>query len=72
MKYRILKTFRGSPNGLSCVEYKGGTECELNPALAQVAIAEKWAEPINVKSHTDAPDNKAMGKAPENKASAKR
>jgi len=44
-KYDILQDFKGSPDGHTVIQYtKGQTEVELNDALAEVALGEKWAK----------------------------
>lgn len=46
MRYRILKDFKGSPDGRYAVQYRAGEDAELTDSLAEVALAEGWAAPI--------------------------
>lgn len=46
MRYRILKDFKGSPDGRYAVQYHAGEEVELTDSLAEVALAEGWAKPV--------------------------
>lgn len=52
--HKILKDFKGSPDGIAVIEYKADQEVELVPDLAKVAEAEKWAKPITRKASTAA------------------
>lgn len=46
MKFDIIKSFKGSPDGRHAVQYNAGDkDIELTDSLAEVAIAEKWAKP---------------------------
>lgn len=47
-KYTILKSFKGSPDGIQVIDYTAGEEVELVESLAEVAIKEKWAKRANV------------------------
>lgn len=59
-KYEILQTFKGSPDGITVIEYSKGTDdVELSDALAEVALAEKWAK----LSKTAEKEAKAKAKA---------
>lgn len=42
MKYEVIRTFRGSPDGRFVVDYSQGEAVELTASLAEVAIAEGW------------------------------
>ncbi len=44
--FKIVKDFKGSPDGYTVVDYTAGQEVDLPPALAEVAQAEKWAKPL--------------------------
>lgn len=43
-KYKILKSFKGSPDGIQVIDYTAGEEVELVESLAEVALKEKWAK----------------------------
>lgn len=44
-KYEILQDFKGSPDGITVIQYSKGTDdVELSDALAEVALAEKWVK----------------------------
>lgn len=46
MKYDILKSFKGSPDGRFAVQYnEGDKDVELTDSLAKVALEEKWVKP---------------------------
>lgn len=51
--YKVLKGFKGSPDGFTVIEYKEGQETDLVPALAEVAIKEKWVKKIKVKTQAE-------------------
>lgn len=51
--YKILKSFKGSPDGMQVIEYQEGTEVELPASLVEVALAEKWAKKIKVKTQPE-------------------
>lgn len=46
MNYKILVSFKGSPDGRHAVDYAAGDVVELSASLAEVALAEQWAEPV--------------------------
>lgn len=48
--FKILKDFKGSPDGYTVIEYATGQELDLPPSLAEVALAEKWAKPLPAKA----------------------
>ncbi len=48
--FKIVKDFKGSPDGYTVVDYTAGQEVDLPPALADVAQAEKWAKPLPAKA----------------------
>lgn len=43
--FKVLKDFKGSPDGRFAVDYKAGEVVELTDSLAAVAVAEGWATP---------------------------
>lgn len=47
MKYKILKDFKGSPNGSTVVEYTKGETVELTDSLAAAVVPEGWAKEVN-------------------------
>lgn len=49
MKYKILKTTRGSQTGAITETFEKDTVCTLSDDLAKVALADKWAEPFTEK-----------------------
>lgn len=53
-KYKILKSFKGAPDGIQVIDYTAGEEVELVESLAEVALKEKWVKkadgPTAVKS----------------------
>lgn len=55
MKVKVLKDFKGSPDGRYAVQYYAGEEVELSDSLAEVALAEGWAKQI---AETAAPEDK--------------
>lgn len=42
MSYKILKSFKGSPDGFTVIDYTAGEVVEMVASLAVVALAEKW------------------------------
>lgn len=46
MRYKVLKDFKGSPDGRFAVDYKAGETVELTASLSEVALAEKWVETV--------------------------
>jgi hypothetical protein len=78
MKIRMLKTMRGSPNGVDIFVYREGEEYDLSRDaraldLANVFLREGWAEsaekpaPKPVEDKKTPPENKNLASAPENK-----
>lgn len=46
MKYDIIKSFKGSPDGRHAVQYnEGDKDVDLSNSLAEVALAEGWVKP---------------------------
>lgn len=59
MKYDIIKSFKGSPDGRHAVQYnEGDKDVELTASLAEVAQAEGWAQPAASEKQT-APSTEA-------------
>ncbi len=59
MKYEVLKTFRGSPDGRFAVDYRAGETVELTASLAEVALAEGWVkEARKTAAKTRSPETK--------------
>ena len=46
MKYLIVKSFKGSPDGRFAVEYNAGETVELSDSLARVALGEEWVKVV--------------------------
>lgn len=59
MKVKMLKTEKGSPNGIRVIEYIKGEEYEMPEKLADVFISIGCAEP-KMKSVKQSPKNKIM------------
>jgi hypothetical protein len=51
VKVKIKKTFKGSPNGVVCIEYQEGETYDMPESLADVALQEKWAELVLNKEY---------------------
>ena len=47
MAYKILKDFKGSPDGMAVIDYSKGQVVNLVPSLAAVTIDEKWAKEVS-------------------------
>jgi hypothetical protein len=80
-KVKMLETAKGADDGLHIKEYLEGVVYDVSDGLAQAFVggkhAELYVEPELVpetvpkpkqKSKKGAPENKALGKAPEDKA----
>lgn len=51
MPYKVLKDFKGSPDGFTVIEFKKDQDIdELEPSLAAVALAEKWVKKTGDKT----------------------
>lgn len=50
MKIKMLKTARGSPDGININEYKSGEIYNLPDDLGNIFLKEKWAELIEEKT----------------------
>lgn len=79
MKIRMLRHQYGSPDGSSLLIYEEGRQYDLTGTererdLAAVFVREGWAvevkpEPVvEAKAQPEAPENKAIDAAPENKS----
>ncbi len=44
--FKILKAFKGSPDGMQVISYTVGQEVELSVSLGKVALREGWAEDV--------------------------
>lgn len=42
--FKVLKDWKGSPDGFTVIEYKSGQIVDLHPSLIDVALGEKWVE----------------------------
>lgn len=51
--YKVLKTFKGSPDGFTVNEFIKDEEVDLEPSLAEVALSEKWVKKIALKKQAD-------------------
>ena len=51
--YKVLKDFKGSPDGCRVIQYTKGQMLEegadFSRDLAEVALNEKWVKPVTVK-----------------------
>lgn len=47
--FKVLKDFKGSPDGFTVEQYVKDQETDLVPALAEVALREKWVKPLPPK-----------------------
>jgi len=57
MKYKIMKSFKGSQDGRFAEDFTAGTECELSDYLVSCVPAD-WIEPAD--KATIEIDNKAI------------
>lgn len=46
MKYKVIKGFKGSPDGRFTVTYPAGEIVDLTESLAAVAVSEGWVEAL--------------------------
>lgn len=51
--YKVLKSFKGSPDGYTVIDYAKDEEVDLVPELADVALKEKWVKHLPVKKATE-------------------
>jgi len=58
MRYKILKDFKGSPDGSTVLEFKSGQEADLNDYLYSV-IDKSWVTPVSASPAVEI-DNKAV------------
>lgn len=42
--FKVLKDWKGSPDGFTVIKYKTGQIVDLHPTLVDVALGEKWVE----------------------------
>ena len=70
MKIKMLRSKMGSNDGYSTHYYQEGEEYDVSDALAESFFAEKLAEAMPDSKADTAPDNKAIAKAPKNRAEA--
>ena len=49
MRYKVLKDFKGSPDGRFAVDYAKGEVVPLTKSLAAVALEEKWVRKATKK-----------------------
>lgn len=74
--FKILKDFKGSPDGYTVIDYVAGSKVDLVPSLAEVAVKEKWAkevppEPkVDLEAERRAAEEKAVADAAAAKAAA--
>ncbi len=71
--FKVLKNFKGSPDGYTVVDYVAGAEVDLTPDLAQTAVKEKWVKelPAKPKPDPEAERRAAAAKAAEEAAAVK-
>jgi hypothetical protein len=63
MKYDILESFKGSPDGRFTIQYtKGEKEVELTDSLAEVALAEKLVKPSKITEKPSRDESAAPAK----------
>lgn len=65
--FKVLKDFKGSPDGFTVIQYAAGAEVDLAPDLAKVALKEKWVKELPAKPK---PDPEAERRAAEEAAAA--
>lgn len=51
--FKVLKEFKGSPDGYTVIAYAAGAEVNLAPDLAKVALKEKWVKELPAKPKPD-------------------
>jgi len=61
MKVKMLKTVKGSPNGIAVLVYEKGETYDVNNSLASCFLGDGHAV------EEGAPENKSLNNAPENK-----
>ncbi len=57
--FKVLKDWKGSPDGFTVIEYKSDQIVDLHPTLVDVALGEKWVERCS-----DAPETSVVPEAP--------
>lgn len=74
--FKVLKDFKGSPDGYTVIDYAAGSKVDLVPSLADVAVKEKWVkelppEPkVGPEAECRAAEEKAAADAATTKAAA--
>lgn len=53
MEYKVIRSFKGSPDGMRVVEYEKGQVVSLTESLAVVALEEKWVRPHKPEPELD-------------------
>lgn len=66
--YKVLKDFKGSPDGIEVIQYVAGEEVELVESLAVVALHEKWVKKLPTVDREAAARAKAAKEAAEHRA----
>lgn len=51
--YKVLKSFKGSPDGRFAVDYEKDAIVSLTDSLAEVALAEGWVERVESSPSDD-------------------
>jgi len=54
--YKIIKAFKGSPNGSTVIDYQKGEIVDLESDLAAVALEEGWVELVDKPEEPQNPD----------------
>ena len=65
--FKVLKDFKGSPDGYTVIDYAAGSKVDLVPSLADVAVKEKWVKELPPEPKVDP---EAERRAAEEKAAA--
>ena len=65
--FKVLKDFKGSPDGYTVIAYAAGSKVDLVPSLADVAVKEKWVKELPPEPKVDP---EAERRAAEEKAAA--
>lgn len=61
--FKVLKDFKGSPDGIQVIQFEAGQEVDLVPDLAKVALEEKWVKAMPVKKVKSAEEVAAEAEA---------
>jgi len=54
--YKIIKVFKGSPNGSTVIDYQKGEIVDLESDLAAVALEEGWVELVDKPEDQETPE----------------